>query len=129
MKIEHLNHVALHVADVDRSVAFYRDGLRLQPLPRPAFTFPGEWFRLGTDQELHLIGERQKEVVSHHRGDHFALRVDDIDAWEQHFIQQKIAYQPRKIRPDGAYQIFVIDPDGHWIEFCSSPGMAKGSSY
>jgi len=35
-----LNHVALHVADIERSVAFYRDVLQLEPMPRPAFT-PG----------------------------------------------------------------------------------------
>ena len=35
MHIAQLNHVAIHVADVERSVAFYRDVLRLVPIPRP----------------------------------------------------------------------------------------------
>ena len=125
MKLLALNHVALHVADLDKSLAFYRDVLQLQSLPRPNFTFPGAWFRLGGDQELHLIGERKKEVVSHHRGDHFALLVDDIDAWEQHVRSQGVDAQPRRVRPDGAYQLFLIDPDGHWIELCTLPGSAK----
>jgi catechol 2,3-dioxygenase-like lactoylglutathione lyase family enzyme len=47
MKTLQLNHVAIHVADVERSVHFYRDVLQLEPLPRPAFKFPGAWFRLG----------------------------------------------------------------------------------
>jgi lactoylglutathione lyase len=63
MEFLQLNHVALHVADIERSAAFYRDVLKLEPIPRPAFTFPGAWFRLGGDQELHLIGERTREVV------------------------------------------------------------------
>jgi lactoylglutathione lyase len=125
MKIVQLNHVALHVADVPRSVSFYRDVLQLEPLPRPAFSFPGAWFRLGEDQELQLIGERTVEVVSHHRGNHFALMVDDIDAWEKHLSQQQAEHLPRKIRPDGAYQIFLKDPDGHYIELCTPPGMAN----
>ncbi len=125
MKIVQLNHVALHVADVPRSVSFYRDVLQLESLPRPAFSFPGAWFRLGEDQELHLIGERTAEVVSHHRGNHFALMVDDIDAWEKHLGQQQAEHLPRKIRPDGAYQIFLKDPDGHYIELCTPPGMAN----
>ena len=58
MKTTQLNHVALHVADVDKSCAFYRDVLQLEPMPRPNFDFPGAWFRLGADQELHLIGDR-----------------------------------------------------------------------
>ncbi|HZN34579.1 MAG TPA: VOC family protein [Pirellulaceae bacterium] len=122
MLIAQLNHVALHVADVERSVQFYRDVLQLTPIPRPAFTFPGAWFRLGVDQELHLIGERTKEVVSHNRGNHFALLVDDFNAWEQRLTELGVTFLPRRTRPDGALQLFIIDPDGHYLELCTPPG-------
>ena len=125
MHIAQLNHVAIHVADVEKSVVFYRDVLRLTPIPRPAFSFPGAWFRLGADQELHLIGERKQEVVSHNRGNHFALLVDDIDAWERHLTERRANFAPRRLRPDGAQQIFVIDPDGHYVELCTPPIAAK----
>jgi len=121
MKTLQLNHVALHVADVDRSVAFYRDALKLEPMPRPAFDFPGAWFRSGVDQELHLLGDRSQAVHSDHRGTHFALLVDDMDAWDQHLTAAGVQRIPRKTRPDGAEQIFVIDPDGHWVELCKLP--------
>src|SRR5688500_6727856 len=116
MKTTQLNHVAIHVADLARSVQFYRDVLQLEPMPRPAFPFPGAWFRLGPDQELHLIGERTREVISHNRGNHFALMVDDMDAWERYLRQRGVEYVPRRRRPDGAYQIYLIDPDGHYVE-------------
>ena len=121
MEIRQLNHVAIHVADVERSVAFYRDVLRLEPIPRPAFSFPGAWFRLGADQELHLIGERTREVVSHNRSNHFALLVDDFDAWERYLIDRGLDFAPRRVRPDGALQLYVIDPDGHYVELCTLP--------
>lgn len=121
MLIAQLNHVALHVADVERSVAFYRDVLQLKPIPRPAFTFPGAWFQLGRDQELHLIGERTEEVVSHNRGNHYALLVDDFDAWEQRLTDLGVKFVPRRTRPDGALQLFIIDPDGHYVELCTPP--------
>lgn len=121
MQFLQLNHVALHVADVKRSVAFYRDVLRLQPIPRPAFTFPGAWFLLGADQELHLIGERTSPVVSQTRGNHFALLVDDFDAWERYLTAQQVNLAPRRTRPDGALQMYVVDPDGHYIELCTLP--------
>jgi catechol 2,3-dioxygenase-like lactoylglutathione lyase family enzyme len=123
MRIVHLNHVALHVADVERSVAFYRDVLQLESIPRPAFSFPGAWLRLGSDQELHLIGERKQEVVSHNRGNHFALLVDDLDAWERHLTACGASFVPRRTRPDGALQIFVVDPDGHYVELCTPPPL------
>lgn len=125
MRITQLNHVALHVADVERSVAFYRDVMQLEMLPRPAFTFPGAWFRLGQDQELHLIGQRQEAVHSHHRGNHYALQVDDLDAWERHLTAHGATFLPRRQRPDGAWQLFVVDPDGHFIELCMLPAAAS----
>ena len=124
MKTTQLDHVALHVADVDASCAFYSTVLQLESLPRPAFDFPGAWFRLGTTQELHLIGDRGEAVHSHNRGNHFALMVDDIDAWEEHLTQANANMRPRKVRPDGASQIFLVDPDGHFIELCTAPGVA-----
>ncbi len=124
MKFTELTHVALHVQDVERSCDYYRRVLQLESLPRPAFTFPGAWFRLGAQQELHLIGDRNQPVHSHHRGNHFALLVDDFDAWEKHLQTIGAPHMPRKTRPDGAWQIFVTDPDGHVIELCTPPGAA-----
>lgn len=121
MKILQLNHVALHVEDVARSEAFYRDVLKLEQLPRPAFDFPGAWFRFGVDQELHLIGDRSEPVNSASRGNHLALVVDDLDAWEAHIDSTGSPRKARQTRPDGAHQTFLPDPDGHWIELCKPP--------
>jgi len=121
MTIRELNHVALHVADVAASCAFYGRVLRLQPLPRPAFDFPGAWFRLGARQELHLIGDRTEPVSSGSRKNHFALQTDDLAAWETHLKNVGADFRPKKQRPDGAWQIFVRDPDGHVIELFTPP--------
>ena len=124
MNITQLDHVALHVADLERSIQFYTEVLKLAIIPRPNFNFPGAWLRLGRDQELHLIGNRQETVHSHNRGNHYALMVEDIDAWERYFQENKIAYIPRRTRPDGAFQIYLIDPDGHYIELCTPPAAS-----
>ena len=126
MKTNQLNHVALHVEDVAKSCEFYEGLLQLEPIPRPAFKFPGAWFRLGADQELHLIGERPNPVVgAHSRGNHWAMTVDDIGQWEEYFQKKGVEYTPRRTRPDGAFQIYVHDPDGHCLELCTPPGMAE----
>ena len=116
MKIFELNHVAVHVAELERSCAFYRDVLRLEPMPRPAFDFPGAWFRLGEAQELHLIGRPNHPGMNTNSNNHFALRVDNIVDWEEHLAQTSAEFRPKKKRPDGAWQIFIRDPDGHYIE-------------
>ncbi|MHB8523016.1 MAG: VOC family protein [Limisphaerales bacterium] len=124
MKTFELNHVALHVQDVEASCAFYRNVLQLEPIPRPAFDFAGAWFRLGAEQELHLIGDRVEPVISDHRGNHFALRVDDLDAWERQLKKHGVDFLPRKRRPDGAAQVFLRDPDGHVVELFTPPKAA-----
>jgi lactoylglutathione lyase len=121
VKVQELNHVAIHVRDVDASCVFYARVLQLEPLARPAFAFPGAWFRVGPHQELHIIGERKDVVHSHNRGNHFALRVDDLDQWEKHLSDVQADFQPRKMRPDGAWQVFLRDPDGHIIELFTGP--------
>ena len=116
-----LNHVALHVADVEKSSKFYLDTLKLEPMERPAVDFPGAWFQLGDFQELHLIGGLENAVHSQPRSNHFALRADNLDEWESHFNSIGQEYLPRRTRPDGALQLFVADPDGHHIELFTGP--------
>ncbi len=118
MEIEELNHVAIYVKDVALSIRFYGEVLELAPLPRPAFNFPGAWFRLGASQELHLIGNRQEDLVFLKRH-HFALKVKSAREAEA-FLQRKgVAFTGPKPRPDGAMQIFLQDPDGYFIELFS----------
>ena len=121
MKILELNHVAIHVSDVARSCEFYSRVLRLESMTRPAFDFPGAWFRLGTQQELHLIGRTNEPVEPRSRNNHFALMVDDIAEWEAHLNKVGANFRPPKLRPDGASQIFIADPDGHYIELFTPP--------
>jgi lactoylglutathione lyase len=118
MKFLQLNHIALLVADVEKSILFYKDILELPPLSRPAFNFHGAWFQLGIDQELHLIEGRNSDVSSHSRGNHFALAVSSIKEVEENLKAKKASYQPPKQRPDGVWQIFLQDPDGYYIEIC-----------
>jgi catechol 2,3-dioxygenase-like lactoylglutathione lyase family enzyme len=73
---------------------------------------------------LHIIGERREPVISHNRGNHYALRVDDLNAWEKHLQKSGAEYRPPKLRPDGAVQLFLRDPDGHTIELFTPPPQA-----
>ncbi len=118
--VKELNHVAIHVSDLDASIRFYRDILGLPILPRPAFNFGGAWFAFGT-QELHLI-EDKSLITSSRRHHHFALLVDDTNEVETHLHEQGwTAIVSHGSRPDGAPQLFITDPDGYSIEFTSLP--------
>lgn len=121
MKTKDLNHIALHVADLKASLEFYGGALGLATIPRPAFDFPGEWYQLGESQELHLIAGRVDAPNSGTRGNHFAIGVESIEEAEAFLTERGLSHTPRQTRPDGAFQIYVEDPDGYWIEFCQNP--------
>lgn len=114
MQINQLNHTAIHVAHLERSVAFYRDVLQLEEIKRPDFDFEGAWFQTGPDQELHLIVSKGDHSVPDER--HTAYRVPDMAAATVHLDAMHVPYTGPKNRPDGPLQVFFHDPDGHVIE-------------
>lgn len=119
LSIKAFNHVALQVSDVNRSADFYAQVLGLQEIPIPAFDYPVRWFSLGQNRELHLIGRQEQGSISTGiRGNHFALEVADMLQAEKHLQEYGIKYMPVKLRPDGIKQLFLTDPDGHYIELC-----------
>ena len=121
MKIQQLNHVALQVSDIDRSCTFYSEVMGLEQIRRPAFGFPGAWFRIGVDAELHLIardGDFPADQVTH--ANHFAMKIDSAEAAVTQRQQRGAVLRGPNVRPDGATQIFLADPDGHVIELCTA---------
>src|SRR4051812_29954305 len=69
-----IDHIALHVADVDASVAFYSGVLGLQEIPAAAKG--RRWLSLGKGVALHLLGGRTASVADD-RSVHFALTCGD----------------------------------------------------
>lgn len=114
-----VDHLALHVADLDTSVAFYREIFGFQPVPAGATAL---WLDLGGFQ-LHLIGGRA-DPVGTPKAVHFAIAVDSLEAVAARLTARGHVWgdyqgQPGVVstaRTDGVRQIFVQDPDGYWIE-------------
>lgn len=120
VRIHELNHVAIHVRDLDASMYFYEHVLGLPRIPRPDFDFPGAWYALG-DQELHLIHDPSLQAAER-RHHHFALRIDDPFAARAELEARGITgFRGPAPRPDGAMQLFFTDPDGYLIEMYSAP--------
>lgn len=110
------NHVALHVKDIAASTTFYKDVMGLTPVAVPdSLKAIRSWFKLGTDQQIHLLAGRDFEVKNDRNGSHFALFVQSINAAEKYLSQHKINFH-KQVRFDGAVQIYLADPDGYLIE-------------
>ena len=123
LSVLELNHVALYVRDLEASVRFYDEVLGLPALARPAFSFAGAWFALGS-QELHLIEDTQSEDTENQDKErhpfHVAFLVEDAAASAEALRRRGVTdMRGPAPRPDGAIQVFVHDPDGYLLEIVS----------
>ncbi len=120
MKPVKAHHMSFPVRDLDKSAAFYRDILGLEPMPRPdIFPVPGLWFQAGAC-EVHLIqveegldvGQPPKMIKPIAR--HAAFAIDDYD--EAVTFLKEAGLMVFETNADVG-QMWVADPDGHVIEF------------
>jgi len=113
-----LNHVALYVRDLEASITFYGEVLGLPALPRPDFGFAGAWFALGS-QQLHLNVDTQNQDKERHSV-HVAFLVQEASAAAEALQQRSVTIvRCPSLRPDGATQVFLHDPDGYLLEITS----------
>lgn len=139
--------MSLTVSDLVRAKDFYSRILCLPELPRPNFDFSGAWYRIGQQQQLHLIvlpesqTIRQEKYVSSREG-HFALRVENYQDTLNWLKKNGVEILEKPNSKSGFAQIFCADPDGNLIELnvdqkdieiakrlgdsSSSSGYAKG---
>jgi lactoylglutathione lyase len=114
-----MDHVAISVADADKSAAFYSDvfGFKQVPAPVPM----ARWLVMANGVMLHVVGNR-KASSDHSRWDHLALACADMDAVISKLNARHVPWTDMdgrdvpQVRSDGVKQIFVQDPDGYWIE-------------
>lgn len=111
------NHVALSVKDIEVSARFYREVVGLEPVAVPDnLKAIRAWFRIAPGQELHLLAGRADSVSNNDRnGAHFALSIADANPVEEYLKVKAWPYH-RQQRFDGAWQIYITDPDGYVIE-------------
>lgn len=119
--ITSIAHASFLVADLDKSLTFYRDVLQIkQNMSRPNFPFEGAWLDINdAGQQIHLMklpNPDSKEGRPDHGGKdkHIALVVDDLDALEKRLNEANIPLSKSK---SGRPAFFCRDPDGNALEF------------
>jgi lactoylglutathione lyase len=119
-----IGHVALKVADINRSLAFYRDRLGFREmihLDREDGSLWLIYLRITDTQYLELFpgGEGVRAPGPDTTAvNHFCLECDDLDATANAL---RAAGVPLTVEPklglDGNRQCWIEDPDGNRIEF------------
>jgi len=117
-----IDHYAINVTDLQRSVDFYQSVFGLKEIYNGTQLDHIKWFRLGEQQELHIISV-EKLQLQIPKGVHLALTTANLSVFINHLNTLKIPYYdwPGKkgavsIRPDTIEQIYIQDPDGYWVE-------------
>lgn len=132
VQVRSIDHVTIVVRDLAATRQFYVDWLGLAEVARPAFNFAGQWFQAGATQ-IHTILQYEGsgpawESGTYTRGHHFAFLVDDAPASARRLQELGVPLVgPPKLRPDGAVQVFLRDPDGHLVELTSPAGTSVGT--
>lgn len=111
MKATGLNHVSIHALDLEESTRFYEEFFGMRRVATPEFGYPVQWLEVG-ELQIHLF-VRPAEAPVHH---HFSLDVDDYAAAYAEAKRRGILQgEPRRL-PDGAVQMYVLDPAGNRVE-------------
>lgn len=123
------HHISREVADVDKSLRFYRDVLGFKEIWRPNFSFDGAWlFNYGV--QIHLIlgspPNRLSEIAT--RADHVAFHTENLQAVEDRLHEHQIPFRKSVQSHTGVVQLFFHDPDGNHIEVGTYPPAKPLSS-
>ena len=117
-----VNHVALYVFDLQKSVDFYKNVLGLQQLPEPFKDGKHVWLRMGPHSQLHIIQGAAK-VEPHDKNSHLAFSVKDLKKFMARLDNAGVRYgswtndeKRTTARPDGIEQVYLQDPDNFWVE-------------
>ena len=112
-------HNNFNVRDLDKSLAFYKQALELEPVRRKeapdgsfVLVFLGD--KAGSAHQLELTWLRDWDRP-YNLGDneiHLAFMVDDMDA--AHALHEQMGCICYENKAMGIY--FISDPDGYWIE-------------
>ncbi|MBW4652581.1 MAG: VOC family protein [Kaiparowitsia implicata GSE-PSE-MK54-09C] len=114
MKLKRLGHVAICVADIDRSAKFY------QSLGMELVRKDPDWAYLKAGEDgLALLGQSYTQA-----GPHFGFLFDDRAEVEEAFERLKadgISVTDIHEHRDGTASFYGRDPDGNWFEYLYEP--------
>ncbi len=113
LKVTGINHVVLHVADLDRSRTFYMEALGFDDRGISVPGMKASFLRCGM-QGLDLFEMADGNVHGGEEMNHMALNVDTADVELLVAGLSEAGIEAFEMTPRNS--VFISDPDGHRIE-------------
>lgn len=117
-----VNHLAVHVADLSRSMTFYENVLGLKAMEEPFKDGLHFWYAIGGGASLHLI-EAPAMPEEKSKVNHLCFSVSDFEEFIGRLTSIRHPFGNWQgeegainLRSDGIRQIFFQDLDGYWLE-------------
>jgi catechol 2,3-dioxygenase-like lactoylglutathione lyase family enzyme len=138
MQLTGLHHITLISADLERTIAFYRDLLGLAVVRDGVSDDDADsrhvWFGAVDGAPGKIVSfmeypQLPKAVVGIGAAHHFALSVEsaeELEAWRDYLRGQDV--ECSDVFDRGAFRsLYLRDPDGHIVEIATrSPGLWSG---
>ncbi len=126
IKTHGINHVTTMVKDTARAMKFYNDLVGIKQIESQVDNPEITWLQLESGIMLHLI-ETEEAPVQPERT-HHAFEVADFEGTKQVLAENGFEVLREGIRYDGQAYLFIHDPDGNRVEFCTASGYAPAPS-
>lgn len=117
-----VNHIAVHVSDLKKSMDFYTEVLALKEIEEPFKDGLHAWYDIGGGAALHLI-EAPNNPKALSKVNHLCFSIPDMAAFVQNMKSKNYPFESWAgvvgeitDRVDGVKQIYIRDPDGYWLE-------------
>lgn len=150
------NHVGLTVADIERSIRFYRDTLGMELIRRrprvdddyvqrqtgyPGVVLnvasfkpsPNSSVTLEVVQYMTHAGEPADPATNRAGSGHLCLLVDDLKACYEELRAKGVRFKSEPVRitagpNEGGYVVYFLDPDGYPLELFQPPSHGHSTS-
>lgn len=117
-----VNHIAVHVSDLKKSMDFYRNVLALKEIEEPFKDGIHAWYDIGGGSALHLI-EVKDVPMEKSKVNHLCFSIPDMTTFVDNMKTRNYPFESWAgvsgeitDRVDGVKQIYIRDPDGYWLE-------------
>ncbi|WP_223276063.1 VOC family protein [Algoriphagus aquimarinus] len=117
-----VNHIAVHVSNLNSSKEFYQKIVGLEEIEEPFKDGVHAWYDIGGGAALHII-EAPNVPTQISKVNHLCFSMKDMDAFIKTLENTNYPFEswPGEkgkvtVRVDGVRQIYIQDPDGMWLE-------------
>ena len=117
-----INHVTTAVKDTARAMTFYNDLMGIKQIQSQVDNPDVTWLQLESGIMVHLI-ETDEAPLQPERL-HHAFEVEDFEGTKKILQENGFEILREGVRYDGQAFLYINDPDGNRVEFCTGSGYA-----